>query len=685
MKHFFHKAPFLRIALPFAAGTAVGFAASPSVYVCVVLLGVAAGAAGLLAWLKPIWISYKKNHIFGWLAAVAFFIAGAAWSGFRLEARQYENSFHTTDVIYEGVVLSYPAEKPNSTALEINVVAATDHSQNARSIDAKIIAYIHPDLLADTLLPGDRVVFDKLPSPHRKALNPYQFDYGKYLIYNGFIATIYLKDDVAFHRPENPPFSLRTFFEKYRGEAVELFEEQGTAPAELGVIAALVLGKRDLVHDDIRKAFTDAGTVHILAVSGLHVGIIYLFAAFLIGKVFGGKRGKLFRLVFCLGILWLYAGIAGFSPSVLRAAVMFTFIASGREFGRFGNIYNMLGVSAFLLLLIDPFLIGSVGFMLSYLAVTGIVMLHPVIYPAWVAPTLFLDKVWSLTVVSLSAQLATFPVTVHFFHQFPNYFLFSNLLVIPLATVLLYAGLLCILLSWVPYLSDLLFFATEWVAWGLNEGVMLFGRLPHPVTDGLYLSASETVTMYVLAAAMAVAYRDPRRGRLRFAQAVALLFVFQFGYRKIEGSISTDVYCFHVEGSSVIGVFRGNSAHLYSPDSAGTVSRATDYALSGLMAIKGIKQKKNFEGWSRILSPAVSAVAVEGPDELRQAATQSFDLILLRGGWWEESDWNIRIQEGTAVVIDGSVLSYRREVLAERLRDAGIPFHVTAESGAIRL
>lgn len=685
MKHFFHKAPFLRIALPFAAGTAAGFAAGPSPFICAVLFGVAAIAAVLSASLRSVWITYRKNHIFGWLAAAAFFIAGAAWSGYRLDARLYDNKFDPADILFEGVVLGFPAEKPNSVALELDLVAAADSADRTRALNTKIIAYVHPDLRADTLLPGDRAVFRKVPEPHRKALNPHQFDYGKYLIYQGFSATVYLKDNAVFHRPESPPFSVRTFFEKYRGNAIALFEERDIAPAESGVIAALVLGKRDMVLEEIRQAFTDAGTVHILAVSGLHVGIIYLFAAFLIGKVFPKKRGRWIRLVFCLGILWLYAGIAGFSPSVLRAATMFTFIAAGREFGRFGNVYNMLGVSAFLLLLADPFLIGSVGFMLSYLAVAGIVMLHPVIYSAWVAPTWFLDKVWSLTAVSVSAQIATFPVTVHFFHQFPNYFLFSNLLVIPLATVLLYAGLLCILLSWVPYLSDLLFLVTQWVARGLNEGVLLFGKLPHPVSEGLYLTAGETATMYLLAAAAALAVRDPRRGRLRFAQAVALLFVFQFGYRKIKGAAATEVYCFHVEGSSVIGVFRGNTAHFYSPDSAETASRSTDFALSGILASKGIKQTIAYEGWSQIVSPAVSVAAVKNPDELRRAAESAPDLILLRGRWPENGDWNIRIQEGTAVVIDGSVPSYRRGFLAARLREAGIHCRVTAEVGAIRL
>jgi len=685
MKNFFHKAPFLRIAIPFAAGNALGFVLQPSLFICVVLLGISGFAAMLLASLNTTWITYRKNHFFGWLSVVAFFVAGTAWSGYRLDARQYHNAIDTSGVLFEGKVLSFPAEKSNTTALELELIAVVDSIGQTRALDTKILAYAHSDLRADTLLPGDRVIFKKVPEPHRRALNPYQFDYGKYLIFQGFTATVYLRDEVGFNRPEHHSFSVGSFFQTYRRSAIALFEERDTSPAELGVIAALVLGKRDMVDDEIRKAFTDAGTIHILAVSGLHVGIIYFFAAFLIGRVFRGEGGRWFRLIFCLVILWLYAGIAGFSPSVLRAATMFSFIAAGREFGRLGNVYNMLGVSAFLLLLANPFLIGSVGFLLSYLAVTGIVMLHPVIYSLWVAPTWFLDKVWSLTVVSFSAQLATFPVTVHFFHQFPNYFLFSNLLVIPLATILLYAGLICIMLSWVPYLSDVLFLSTEWVARGLNEGVLLFAKLPHPVSEGLYLSAGETATLYLLAIAVALALRDPRRGRLRFAQAATLLFFFQFGFRKIKSCIATEVYCFHVEKTSVVGVFRGSTAHLYSPDSAGTASRSVDFALGGILAAKGIRNKDVYENWSSIESPAVSVVAVESMEELRTAAAKAPNFILLRGKWSETGDWNIRIDEGTAIVIDGAVPSYRRDYLSARLREAGIPFQTTAEVGAIRL
>lgn len=694
MNPFFHKAPFVRIAVPFAAGAAFGLWAEPSETQAAVLFAAGTATAGLLIVFRKAWISYRLNPRFGLIAVVSFFLIGAAWSGYRASLLKYDHHFFTDDARFAGQILRDPLKKKNSFAVDIKLFAASPEALHlARASDARIRAYLHPDLRPDTLRPGDCIFFEALPSPHEHPPNPKQFDYGAYLRSQGIVATVYLKDGCTFRRGRATPSEPTVFFETWRQRAVSLFADRGVSERELGVIAALVLGKRDMVDAETRKAFTDAGTVHILAVSGLHVGIIYLFAAWIIGKIIPRRKGRWLRLVSALAVLWIYAGIAGFSPSVLRAATMFSFIATGREFGRYGNVFNMLAVSAFLLLLIDPYLIRSVGFMLSYLAVTGIVLIYPLLYPALTAPNWFLDKMWSLTVVSVSAQVATLPVTLCFFHQFPNYFLLANLAVIPLATVLLYAGLGAILISPVPLVSDLLFRAAEYTAFLLNESVSVFGRLPHPVSDGLYITGLEAAMMYVVAVGAAVAVRDPRGGRLRLAQGALLILVVLFSGRKIMDALHAEAYIFHVEGGTAVGAFRGTEAVFCLSDRDLVNSPSFEFATSEFALYKGMR-RLNTRQANGTLNLCGGSVAFAGnQDALKRALAAEVDYVIFSGklrnrkgeGFASEELDFAETGKGTAVVIDGSVPFYRRSSLAAALRNAGLSVRVTADSGAIRL
>lgn len=686
MNSFFHKAPFVRIAVPFASGAAFGLWAGPDARQTALLFAGGAAAAALLLLFRKAWISYRLNPRFGLIAATSFFLIGAAWAGYRALILHYDRHFYPQDALYTGYILREPLKKKKTYAADIQLSGAFSEQGVSRSADAVVRAYVHPELRPDTLRPGDLIFFESRPLPHRKPPNPKQFDYGAYLRSQGITATVYLKEGCTFARGDRVFSGLTVFFETWRQRAIDLFDDRGVSDRELGVIAALVLGKRDMVDAETRNAFTDAGTVHILAVSGLHVGIIYLFAAWIIGKVIRGRRRSWLRLAAALALLWLYAGIAGFSPSVLRAATMFSFIAAGREFGRFGNIFNMLAVSAFLLLMIDPFLIQSVGFMLSYLAVAGIVLIYPVLYPLLTAPHWILDKIWSLTVVSVSAQAATLPVTLCFFHQFPNYFLLANLAVIPLATVLLYAGLAAILLSPVSVISGAVFKLAEYTAFFLNECVSLFGKLPHPVSEGLYITGPEAAMMYLAATAAVLAVRDPRGGRLRLAQGVLVLLALLFSGRKVKDAVQTEGYIFHVEGGTAVGLFRGARAEICLSDAEMPGSDAFDFAVSGFASHKGLRTLRTHsaEGIKRFSDRTVAFARDEA--ELNRAVAAKCDYIIFSGGDFDPAEAKIsEIKKGTAVVIDGSVPFYRRSDLAAALRNAGLGVVVTSESGAIRL
>lgn len=685
MSYFIHSSPLLRVALPLGLGIAIAFSVVPEPLLVQVALvfGILLSILMLLFWKR--WMDINSNPLFGLLASLVFLSFGFFWAGYRLELRQYDRHFEGNETAFLARLTAVPKLKERTTQLELSILAKKDSTGWNHGRRADIIAYLPHDLHADTLKPGDLIRFESLPQPHRPPLNPYQFDFGSYLTAQGFSASVYIKEKVTFFRDPQAPFMLRPFFEAWRMKAIALFEPHEINKRELGVISALVLGKREFVDEDIRKAFADAGTVHILAVSGLHVGIIYLFISFIFGKIFRGRGMRFVRLFLGLLVLWVYAGITGFSPSVLRAATMFSFIALGKEFSRFGSIYNMLAASATILLLANPFLLVQVGFQLSYLAVLGIVIVHPMVYPAYAAPWLWLDKLWSLLVVSFAAQLATFPLTVHYFHQFPNYFLLSNLLVIPAATVLLYSGIIAILTAWIPVWSDVVFYITGLVAKTLNEAVLLFGKLPSPVSRGLYLNFFEVSVLYLLAGLAFLALKDPRRGRLAMALVALCAFTASFGFRKIGSVYDREMIVFHSEGQSAVAVVKGSSAVIHQWNTPYAKEKSLYFASDSYFQKKGVRNTAVESNTNPIVFEDKLMAVVTSIEELHLWSRIDPDYVLLHGNFKLSQRDSITIPQDIVVIIDGSVPRYSHAELENRLKELEISCWNTSRQGAIRL
>jgi len=283
-----------------------------------------------------------------------------------------------------------------------------------------------------------------------------------------------------------------------RKNLLDVFQENQLTGDELSVGAALLLGYTDKLDADIITAYSNTGALHVLSVSGLHVAIVYMVFSWMLFFLDKYKRGRIIKAILLILFLWFYAALTGLSPSVLRAATMFSFIIVAKTFSRHTNIYNTLAASAFLLLLINPYLIMEVGFQLSYLAVLGIVYIQPKIQAWFEIDNWLLDQIWTITSVSIAAQIATFPLGLQYFHQFPNYFLLSNLIVIPISTLILYIGIAVFTFSPIPFVVKYLAIAFTWLIWFLNFSVKWIESLPFSVLQGISISVFETWLLYGL-------------------------------------------------------------------------------------------------------------------------------------------------------------------------------------------
>jgi competence protein ComEC len=335
--------------------------------------------------------------------------------------------------------------------------------------------------------------------------------------------------------------------------------EQNFSPKLAGLAESIVLGHKDNLEKDDSDSFAKSGTMHILAVSGLHVGMIYLILLYLFTLGNKGKKLKRWQSILLLLILWVYAFVTGLGASVIRASLMFTLIELGRSFfGRHGGGFNGVFAAAFIQLLIFPLNLIEVGFQLSYLAVLGILFFYPKIYSMVAMPNVLLSKAWQLACVSLSATLGTLPVTMYFFHTFPVWFMFSNILLVPFGMLLLVTLIAVLLLSWVPFVGTGIVFMATWGLKILLVMVHFFAALPFAQITDIQISELEVFLLLLFIPTIFYWLYHRNINGLHFWTIVALMYSGYFWYGSAQSHKQRLIVTSELRNQFLVCVVQGN-------------------------------------------------------------------------------------------------------------------------------
>ncbi|MGV3685684.1 MAG: ComEC/Rec2 family competence protein [Daejeonella sp.] len=339
---------------------------------------------------------------------------------------------------------------------------------------------------------GDVILVPASYNPVEPPYNPGEFDYCSYLAKRQIYYQAFLKQDQVFTIKRNEGNVLIAFALCLRKQLVNKFNEYLRDKDAAAFASTLILGYRAELSRELVEAYSKTGTMHVLSVSGMHVGIVFMVLSALLKFMDRTSRTRLIRAILIILAIWFYAMISGFSAPASRAAVMLSFIVLGKALNRHQNTYNLIAISAFFLLLYNPFYLVDAGFQLSYLAVTGLAYFHPRIYRALYVRNRLLDHIWSYSALSVAAQLATFPVSIYYFHQFPLYFLLSNLFIVVPVAVIMYAGIIFMFLPG----SILLFYlgiALSWLISFTNNILYVLENLPLSSWDGIWISTLECI------------------------------------------------------------------------------------------------------------------------------------------------------------------------------------------------
>lgn len=509
--------PLVRIAACFIPGIAAAYYIKPSI----LLLSVTAGCFLILSCAAYCFArrQFKQRLYFGISFYILVFCCGAATQAVHAFYNQRGHYFNGTDFKKAhsiALILNERLKNSQSGSRYVADMASVDGKRSTGKI------LLHFKGQRERLPIGTKILVRGKIIPNRRPGNPGQFDYGKYLDDKSIPAQLYLAD--GNHKLYGVAKNLGYYADAVRYRIIATLRNNDFNETELQVLHALILGQQQEIAPDIVRDYQFAGAVHILSVSGLHVGFVLLFVNFILKPLPKSRRWNLTRLCIVLSSLWGFAFIAGLSPSVIRSAAMFSFVAIGMHLGRSTNIFHTLVVSLLLILLFQPAFLFDVGFQLSYAALLFILWLQPPLSRIWKPENRVVRYFWEILTVSFAAQIGTLPLSIYYFHQFPALFFVTNIVVIPMLSAIMAVGIAVVLPAIfgyaVPFLCD-----------GLECGIAILNRiigaiasLESFVLTGIPCNLLLMVLAYASIVAVTLWLRKPSGSRLLAAVSVLLVF-----------------------------------------------------------------------------------------------------------------------------------------------------------------
>lgn len=546
-------------------------------------------------------------------------------------------------------------------------------------VSGKIVISLPVDSINDPLNVDDELWAYGILEQPKPPLNPHQFNYKAYLESLGIFHILRLEPQ-EYTLVKNRATTVLGLAHNTRNNIIKALRKSDFGTAELGVIQALLLGQRHDISEATYNDYKSAGAVHILAVSGLHIGVLLWLLNFLLQPLERLRYGKKIKLGVVVLLLWGFALLAGFSASVVRAVTMFSFVAYALYLNRPSNIFNILALSMFTILLaIDPKLLFQVGFQMSYAAVFAIVWIYPLLEKLWFPKNKLLRKVWQLLCVSVAAQLGVLPISLFYFHQFPSLFFISNLLIVPALGLILGMGILVIILALIQFLPSILvsIYDTmiQWmnsiIAWVAKQESFVFKDISFDMVQ-LFLAYGILICFVWLLE------------KYTFRRVISLaFFIITFQLWLFHTSIQTqgrdELLVAHQTRNTVLMHQTGNKLAIMMKDTSNTSKIAIDYKVGERIKTLDYKPLGNSYEWRNKKLLVIDSFGIYkgigiNPDYILLTESPKLNLERLID--------SIRPKR---IIADGS--NYKSYVTgwAETCKERKLPFHYTGEKGAYYL
>ena len=457
----------------------------------------------------------------------------------------------------------YVNDEPQQTndILRFEVVVTNGYlNQKPENCSGNLMIALKLDTLSPTKLKyGDELLITAEYLPVEPPYNPAEFDFKAWLAAKNIYHQTFIRQEQLIKLSDDKGNPIIKYALEVRKRQVDIYRKLIKDDEAFAVASTLILGYRADLSKETLAAYSKTGTIHALSVSGMHVGIIYIMLNRLLAFLDRKKTGRIFKVVLICSLIWYYSLLTGFSPSVLRSAIMLTAFILAKQLKRSNNSYNVLAFTAFSLLIYDPFLVWDVGFQLSFLAVFGLVYYQPKIYRWWYFKNKWADKLWSAVAMSLAAQLATLPLSIYYFHQFPVYFIISNLFILIPITVLMYVGIAILLLR-VYFVAPVF----EWLITFTNTGLKWISELPYAGITEIWLNKWQLLLFCLFMIFLTIGLVHYKKKYIYGGLATLLVIQFSFAYQKIIAAKQEELVLFSLRKNFAAAFINGNESILFT-------------------------------------------------------------------------------------------------------------------------
>lgn len=696
------KYPFIRLLIPFAIGVISAFSFNMVVAEEKVVIFLLIFLTLLL--LALIIVSEKiRNYSYRWIFSFLLFLF-LTLSGFTFvvnaDYRLRVNDIPEIEDVSEYYIARLyesPSHREKTLKVTLNVLAYKS-GNSLQNIDSKVIAYFEKSEKSTTLKYGDCIIIFAYPEEVEKPPNPEQFDYKDYLYKKGISHQVYLKSDDWIDLNENRSNPIYRFSYWMRDFLLETMQKLGVHEEEYAVAAAILLGYDDSLPQELRQKYVAAGAVHILCVSGLHVGVIFMVFSYMLFFLDERKNNqRIIKQLILLILIWFYALLAGLAPSILRATIMLSFVIIGNIINRNGVVLNSLAASAFILLCVNPANLFDVGFQLSYAAVIGIVVLQRPIMKLFYFKYNIINKIWEVTSVTLAAQIATAPFTIYYFNQFPTYFWLSNLFMSPVSSVVIIGGMLMLLLFFIPYVNVVIAWVVSKMIFVMNYGVCWIESLPYSILKGLYINEIQFVILLFVLLTILLFVQLKNKTILFSIMIMSILFLLVNVNNNLKINMQKEIIIYSINNMTAIDFIFGRE-HLILSDSLFINDKsAFSYNIENCLVSRGvfhngnsklleddfdynlIKKRKNVVTFDEKLI-GLSDGSIFSKVELQYKIP--LDYMVVYGRRKQTLSYILNVYRFDYLIIDGSVPSYLASKLMDEADAFGINYHNIREDGA---
>ena len=621
----YKEIPFLRIIVPLCLGIITGmlFVTGLPIIITLIILILTCLILSIFYNSRPV------NYFFGIAVFIAFYTAGIIlFNNEKNNISKLEPEPHT----FISTISEFPAEKENTYMLtiELNEVISSGKKKN---VTGSVLLYHRKDSIIKKMLPGDLIIIRCTPLEIENRGNPSEFDYKSFMASKGirYYAFTGKKNIIAYTSPEHRKLKYSALI--IRERIIKMFEERGIKGERLALVSAITLGQKNHLEPEVKQIFINAGIMHIMAVSGLHAVILSLFVFnllfFLKGKL------NILRILITLLILWAFAFVTGLSPSVLRATLMFSFLQAGNLMSRRANSINSVLASALVLIVLKPSVITDAGFLLSYAAVIYIIGFYQDLYLKLQFRKWLPDKIWQSVVVTLVAQAGTLPLTIMLFNRFPVYFILTNVIIVPLSSLLIIIGCLVPLTYAIVPVSEFLAYLMDKLT-GLTEYLTATAAsLPYSTIDKIGMTTIECIFLSLAISLLVYFLLRKQPFSIRYPVAAFIAFAIAINIKKIDNLKTNELIVYNNPSFPTTGIRTGNILNLLTRND----SIPTEVLRHA--AAKGLKIKLiNYKGRNMSFKAGTKQIMI----------TDS-----LRSRWLRKNDFNIVVLTGERPYIDRNI------------------------------